>query len=130
MPMYDLLKYSSNYSDITGSLWFYYKDEATIFNNDIVNTDAFKSFKYMTKLLGNTEVDGVNRILRNTTITVPLKHLSNLWRPLGKPLINCKVEVKLKWTKYCLLALNGTENDDANSNNIVSLSSTQNYVCL
>ena len=82
MLMYDLLKYSSNYSDITGSLWFYYKDEATIFNNDIVNTDAFKFFKYMTKLLGNTEVDGVNRILRNTTITVPLKHLSNLWSHL------------------------------------------------
>ena len=33
MLMYNLLKYSSNYSNITGSLWFCLKDEATIFNN-------------------------------------------------------------------------------------------------
>ena len=33
MLMYNLLKYSSNYSNITGSLWFCLKDEASIFNN-------------------------------------------------------------------------------------------------
>ena len=31
------------------------------------------------------------------------------------PLINCKVELRLKWTKHCVLASTGTENDDANS---------------
>ena len=36
MSMYNLLKYSSNYSDTMGSLWFYSKDEATNFNADIV----------------------------------------------------------------------------------------------
>ena len=30
MPMYNLLEYSSNYSETTRSLWFYSKDEATI----------------------------------------------------------------------------------------------------
>ena len=30
MPMYNLLEYSSNYSEATRSLWFYSKDEATI----------------------------------------------------------------------------------------------------
>ena len=35
MPMYSLLEYRSNYSDTTGRLWFYSKDEATNFNIDI-----------------------------------------------------------------------------------------------
>ena len=36
MPMYNLIEYSSNYSETTGSLWFYSKDEATNLNNYIV----------------------------------------------------------------------------------------------
>ena len=31
---------------MVGSLWFYSKDEATSFNNDIENTGDFKSFTY------------------------------------------------------------------------------------
>ena len=31
MPMYNLVKYSSNYPGITSCLWFYYKDAATNF---------------------------------------------------------------------------------------------------
>ena len=34
MPMYNLLEYSSNYSDTAGSLWFYSEDEATNFSAD------------------------------------------------------------------------------------------------
>ena len=52
--MYNLIKYSSNYSETTGSLWFYSKDEATNFNNNIENSGNFKSFNCKVKLLGNT----------------------------------------------------------------------------
>ena len=38
MPVYNLIEYSSNYSGTTGSLWFYSKDEASSFNNNILNT--------------------------------------------------------------------------------------------
>ena len=48
--MYNLIEYSSNYSETTGSLWFYSKDEETNFDANIENTDDFKSFKC--KLLG------------------------------------------------------------------------------
>ena len=41
--MYNLIEYSSNYSDSTGSLWFYSKDEGTDFNADIDNDNNFKS---------------------------------------------------------------------------------------
>ena len=119
MPMYNLIEYCSNYSETTGSLWFYSKHEATYFNADIVNNNDFKSFKYKAKLLGNTFADGANGILKNATIAIPLKYLSDFWIPLKISLIKCKVELKRKWIKYCVLPAAGTANDDANSNNII-----------
>ena len=55
---------------------------------------------YNAKLLVKTEADGANGILKNITISMPLKYLSNFLRSLEIPLINCKVDLKLKWTKY------------------------------
>ena len=49
MPIYSLIEYSSNYSETTGRLWFYSKDEATDFNSDIANTNNFKPFKLRLK---------------------------------------------------------------------------------
>ena len=40
---------------------------------------------------------------KNVKIAVPLKYLSNFWRSLEMPLINCKVELSLKWYERCLL---------------------------
>ena len=34
-------------------------------------------------------------------------------------LIRCKVSLKLKWTKSCALALNSTENPNADLDNII-----------
>ena len=45
MPMYNLIEYSSNYSETTESLWFYSNVEASNFRTDIVNDNNFKSFK-------------------------------------------------------------------------------------
>ena len=131
MPMYNLVEYSSNYSETTGSLWFYSKDEATSFNNNIVNTDDFKSFKYKAKLLENTEADGVNGIVKNATIALPLKYLTNFRTSLEMPLINCKIELKLKWAKYCVLFAAGNENLNDNNNannNIFTIKDTKLYV--
>ena len=52
--MYNLIEYSRNYSETTGSLWLYSKDEANNFDADIANDDNFKSFKFKAKLLGKT----------------------------------------------------------------------------
>ena len=119
MPVYNLIEYSSNYSETTASLWFYSKDESTNFNADIVNDDHFKSFKYKAKISGNTAaqpaLNAANEIMKNATIAVLLKYLSNFWRSLEMPLINCKVELKFRWTKHCVLSVGGTDN--ANGNN-------------
>ena len=57
MPMYNLIEYSPNYSETTGSLWFYSKEEATNFNVDIASGENFKSFNDKAKLLENTAAD-------------------------------------------------------------------------
>ena len=100
MSIYNLLKYSSNNSDKTGSLWFYSKDESTTFNVDIAHNNNFEYFDYKAKLLASTVAQLIpnqtNGILKCVTIAVPLKYLSNFWRSLELPLINYKLEQKPK----------------------------------
>ena len=58
---------------------------------------------------------------KNPTIAVQLTYLSNFWRSLEMPLINFKVEFKLKWIKYCALSKAVYENiinDNYSDNNI------------
>ena len=55
-------------------------------------------------------------------MAVSLNYLRNLWRLLEMPLINCKVELELKLTRYCVLSVAGNENninEDANTNNFI-----------
>ena len=94
MSMKNLIEYSSNFSETTESLWFYSKDEETKFNATIAN-NSFKSFECKTKLLGNAEADGANEILKNATIGLSLKCVSNFWRSLQMLLINSKIKLKL-----------------------------------
>ena len=73
MPMYNLIEYSSNYSETTRSWWFCSKDKATNFNANIGSTDDFKSFKYNDKLLGITEADNANGIFKKCNNFCPIK---------------------------------------------------------
>ena len=62
---------------------------------------------------------------------MPLEYLSNFWRLLEIPLINCKVELKLRWTKYCVLSVAGIDNvnsNDEDNNNIITIKDTKLYV--
>ena len=123
--MYNFLEYRSSYSDTTVSFWFYSKDESNVFKADIAyNNNNFKSFECKAKLLENTVAhlrpNKSNGILENETIAKPLKYLSNLCRSLEVPLINGKLELKLKWTIFCLfLQLVVLNNTYANPNNII-----------
>ena len=62
------------------------------------------SFKYKANLIVNTVVDGANRKKEGVKIAAPLKYLSNFWRSLEMPLINCKIELSLKWIQNCILS--------------------------
>ena len=98
MPMYNLIAYSNNYSKSLGSLWQYCKEIPAVNNEEaIVNFDgvnATDSFNFKTKITGQTNDDGII----NVEIMVPLKYLSNFWRTIEMPLINCEVELILNWS--------------------------------
>ena len=86
MPMLNLIKYSDNVSDASGSLWQFERDEI-IGNINLTNNNS-SSFKYKSNLFGDTVEDGANRKKEIIKIAVPLKYLSNFWRSLEMPLIN------------------------------------------
>ena len=90
MPMYNLIEYSDNYSKTSGSLWQYYRDDP---NDNITRSE---SFKYKIKITVKTPADGNTK---DVEIILPLKYLSNFWRTLGMPLINCEVNLILMWSK-------------------------------
>ena len=105
--MYNLIEYSDNYSDTSGSLWQFKRDEQPKQNNgDIsdVSTDYSSSFKYKSNFIGTMPNGGRKNGVK---IAVPLKYLSNFGRSLGMPLINCKVELSLKWIEICILSSAG-----------------------
>ena len=78
MPMYNLIEYSDNYSDTSGSLWQFKRDEI-INNANVTNDNNAPSFKYKASLITNTEADGRKKGVK---IAVPLKYLSTFWRLL------------------------------------------------
>ena len=97
--MYNLIEYSDNYSDTLRSLWGFKRDEITN-NANVTNDDNAPSFMYKVNLIANTEADGTRK---GVQIAVPIKYLSNFWRSLEMPLINCKVELSLKWNENFVL---------------------------
>ena len=58
-PMYNLIEYTNNYSDTSGSLWKFRRDE--IEGGVDLTVDNSSSFKYKSSFIGNTDADGRNR---------------------------------------------------------------------
>ena len=83
---------------------------------------------YKAKLFENTEADGVNGILKNASISVPLKYLRNFWRSLEMSSINSKVELKPKWANYCVLSAAGADIDNNGNNIIFTIKDTKLHV--
>ena len=113
MPMYNLIEYSDNYAKTTGSLWQYCKDIPALNANDEITeftgSNATDSFNFKVKITGYTGDDGK----KDVEIMVPLKYLSNFWRTLEMPLINCEVNLILTWLSTCVLISTNTPNQNA-----------------
>ena len=104
MPMYNLIEYSDNYQDSSATLYQYKRDEPP--EDDAVadlTVNNSSSFKYKVSLLGNPVLDG-KITKRSVKVVVPLKYLSNFFRSLEMPLINCKIKLNLTWKKECVLS--------------------------
>ena len=116
MPTYDLIEYSDNYSDTSGSLWQFKRDEI---EGDVdLTVDNSLSFKYKSSFIGNLSQA---RTRNNVKIAIPLKHLSNFWRSLQIPLINCKIELSSKLYENCILS-------SAGDNGTFTITNTKLYV--
>ena len=94
MPVCNLIEYSSNYLKTSGNIWHYYKDERNV---SLTDSELFKS---KIKITGNTPADGNTKDLE---IIVPLKYLSNFWRTLKMPLMNCEINLILTWSSACVI---------------------------
>ena len=110
MTMYNLIEYSDNYSKTSRSLRQYCKDiPAGDKSNAIVNfaeNNLTDSFNFKIKITGQTRDDGT----KNVGIMVLLKYLSNFWRTLEMPLINCEINLNLTWPTNCVIVINNVAN--------------------
>ena len=121
MSIYNLIEYSDNDQDSSATLYQYKRDEPPN-NNANLTADNSTSFGYKVNLLGNiaaADPDNVRVGKLNVKIVVPVKYLSNFFRSLEVPLINCKIKLNLTWKKECVLS---TADDDAHL-----ISMLQNY---
>ena len=116
IPIYNFFEYSKNYRKTRGSLWNYYRDEPNSDTDDseimysIINS---KSFDYKANFIGSVTHNNLTK--NDVKIVVPLKYLSNFWRSLNIPLINCEVELILTWFKNCVLISKSTRDADYNA---------------
>ena len=95
MPMYNLIEYSDNYAKTSGSLWQYFRDEPD--DNNIEDSESFKAKIKIARKTPNNDNE------KDVEIMVPLKYLSNFWRTLEMPLINCEVNLILTWSSTCVI---------------------------
>ena len=98
MPMYNLLKYSDNQQDSTGSLYQFKRDEPPDDNANVANNTS--RLVYKSKLISGTDDNNVN----NVKLVVPLKYVSDFFRSLEMPLVNCKIDLELTWHKDCMIS--------------------------
>ena len=88
----------------------YHKDIPAIDDDeDIVNFDGTNdtdSFKFKSNIIGQTNNNGII----NVEIMVPLKYSSNFWRTLEMPLIRCKIELILTWSRDCVIIYTDVNN--------------------
>ena len=75
-------------------------DDDDNITHSILNSE---SFDYKASFMENGATHD-NLTKNDVKVVVPLKHLSNFWRSLNIPLINCEVELILTWSKNCVLA--------------------------
>ena len=123
--MYNLIEYSDNYSKASGSLWQYCKDIPAVNDTgdsvDFNGANVTDSFNFKTKITDQTNNDGE---ISNIEIMAPSKYLSNFWRTLEMPLINCEFDLVLAWPADCVV----TYTDFANQVPTFTITETKLYV--
>ena len=72
-------------------------------------------------MTGQTGDDGT----KNVETAIPLKYLSNFWRTLEMPLINCEINLIPTWNANCVIVSTNIANQNATFAKLI-----QNYMFL
>ena len=113
-----------NYAKTSESLWRYCLDISPLDNNNRITfftaANLTDSFNFKAKITGQTGDNGT----KDVETMVPLKYLSNFWRTLEMPLINCEVNLILTWSSTGLIV----STNNANQNATFAITDTKLYV--
>ena len=123
MSMYNLIKYSYNYSKTSGILWKFCNNKLdlnasnaiTDFNVNHATPDSFKMKEKIAVKTGNSDRTDIE-------VMVPLKYLSNFRRSLKMSQINCEINFDA-WCKNCVILTNNADQATA-----ISIADTKPYV--
>ena len=95
--------------EVYGNIVKIYQPEIIIMKLLTILGNTTDSFNFKAKITGRTGDDGT----KDVEIMVPLKYLSNFWRTLEMPLINCEVNLILTWSSNCVLVATNIPNQNA-----------------
>ena len=119
MSMYNLIQYSDNYADSSGSLYQFKRYESPINDAKIplnVALDNSTSFKYKASLLGKA-ANGNDRSLNKRKISCSTEIFIYLFMSLEMHLINFKIHLELNWNNNCAMYDADTYAGGDNANN-------------
>ena len=114
MSIYNVIEYSDNYLKTSGILWQFYRDVPAVGDDGLIidfneNNATTRLFNLKVKRTGEAGDNGT----KNTEIMIPLKYLSNFWRTVEMPLINCEINLDLNWSKNYIIATNNANQTTA-----------------
>ena len=102
MQMYNFIEYSDNCGE-----------KPAVNNNGVIvafNTaNVTDSFNFKEKITGQTDDNGT----KDVDIIVPLKYLSNFWKTLEMPSINCEINLILTCYANCVIVSTAFPNQGA-----------------
>ena len=104
MQVYNLMKYSNNYSKTSRLLRNDYRDETITEDIGLISNftaDANSDpLKFKPKPTGQTDNNGTIDV----EIMIPLKYLLNFWKNLKMTLVNFEIDLILPWSANCIIA--------------------------
>ena len=130
MTIYNLTEWGDNYVKTWGRLWQYYRNELVLLLIFLlIITVLSLNLKKKTVKIGDDSINIIDTI-------VLLKYLSNFWRTIEMPLIDCEVNLSLTWCSsfvFCNAAAQAiafTKNDTKFYVPVVTLSTQDNVKLL
>ena len=87
--------------------------------HDVINLLYYKA-NLFEKIVAQPVRNAAIGILKSARVVVALKYLRNFCRSLEILLINCKVELKIRWRRHSVLSVTDTDNSNGKNDNSIT----------